>query len=463
MIEIQKGGAVGPEDAVAWLADILGAWHEFTEKEAYAAMADAGIPDALAARAYTFTQVAWGRTLLDGLAVELLRSTFRRDASGTIVESGDLADEPCFAAATRLAEAVQGQPRVQATCHDVGRFPCGEQCPEWRFEARGSGNEPSMPVSLGAILQQAVWRPPGKRSLNTWPRFQNRASWQDPSERSGGGNSGGKRLIDALAAGSAGIRRTDSGVPWFGMPLSPVCQGASAWAGLTGGPWCRGKPDKCPGIDGQVEVDWWPWQRGNRVGRRPRAENPRQPPYRVLRWPKFRSRLAAFCSGRSANGGLNRPFGGPRPVGRFCQGVAHGGLPCYPAFRRSYSTWHAVRPMHNFAPIEGVLGEQFPGRFACQPGKQGHANGLSIRCSGRAGYAFIYEPNQNHQSYLLALRESDEDQNPEVWSTRDAAEVVQRIVPWAFPQAWLLARASRSRAFSQSDCRRSRKGFLPGR
>jgi len=145
-------------------------------------------------------------------------------------------------------------------------------------------------------------------------------------------------------------------------------------------------------------------------------------------WPLF--------AVRSANGGLNRPFGGPRPVGRFCQGVAHGGLPCYPAFCRSYSTWHAVRPMHNFAPIEGVLGEQFPGRFACQPGKQGHANGLSIRCSGRAGYAFIYEPNQNHQSYLLALRESDEDQNPEVWSTRDAAEVVQRIVPWAFPQAW---------------------------
>ena len=102
------------------------------------------------------------------------------------------------------------------------------------------------------------------------------------------------RWPPALPASAAPILR----VPWFGIPLSPVCQGVLRPGQVTGGPWRGRKPDKCPGIDGQEEADWWPWQRGNRVGRRPRAEI-RQPPYRVLRWPKFASRLAAFCSALS--------------------------------------------------------------------------------------------------------------------------------------------------------------------
>jgi hypothetical protein len=136
VMDVEKGGAVGPADAVAWLADILGAWHEFTEKEAYAAMADAGIPDALAARAYTFTQVAWGRTLLDGLGVQFSLQYLCFDASGTIVESGDLADEPCFAAATRLAERYKGSPgfkrlaMMSADFHAVNNALNGGSKPE---------------------------------------------------------------------------------------------------------------------------------------------------------------------------------------------------------------------------------------------------------------------------------------------------------------------------------------------
>ena len=94
--------------------------------------------------------------------------------------------------------------------------------------------------------------------------------------------------------------------------------------------------------------------------------------------------------------------------------------------------------MYDFDPIVKLLDTQFPGRFSCQPGKYGHANGLNVRCSGRGGHAFVYEPKENYRGYLLALHESEEDQNPEVWSARDAAEVIQRVEPWAFPPAWRL-------------------------
>lgn len=110
VMDVEKGGEVAPADAVAWLADILAAWHEFTEDEAYAAMTDAGIPDAIADRAYKFTQVAWGRALLAGLGVQFSPKYFCCNASGTVVESGKLADDPCFAAAAGLAERYKGSP-----------------------------------------------------------------------------------------------------------------------------------------------------------------------------------------------------------------------------------------------------------------------------------------------------------------------------------------------------------------
>ena len=35
--------------------------------------------------------------------------------------------------------------------------------------------------------------------------------------------------------------------------------------------------------------------------------------------------------------------------------------------------------MYDFDPIVKLLDTQFPGRFSCQPGKHGQANGLNIR------------------------------------------------------------------------------------
>jgi hypothetical protein len=103
VIEVEKGGPVSAENAVACLADIVAPRQEFTEDEVYTALADAGVPDSLADRAYKFTQIAWGRALLAGLGVRFSPEYLCFNASGKVVESGKLADAPCFAAASQLA------------------------------------------------------------------------------------------------------------------------------------------------------------------------------------------------------------------------------------------------------------------------------------------------------------------------------------------------------------------------
>jgi hypothetical protein len=101
---------VAPETAVAWLADILAGWGDFTEDDAYAALAEAGVPDAVADRAYKFTQIAWGRDLLAGLGIQFAPEYIWLNGAGEVVDSGLLADEPCFATAARLAQRYRGAP-----------------------------------------------------------------------------------------------------------------------------------------------------------------------------------------------------------------------------------------------------------------------------------------------------------------------------------------------------------------
>jgi hypothetical protein len=95
---------VTPDEAVSRLAQIVASRTDFTEDDIYTAMADAGIPPELADRAYKFTLFAWGRIVLDGIGARFSPDYFCFDAAGEIVESGRLADEPCFAAASRLAQ-----------------------------------------------------------------------------------------------------------------------------------------------------------------------------------------------------------------------------------------------------------------------------------------------------------------------------------------------------------------------
>jgi len=145
VIEVHPGGLVIPDTAVAWLADILASWDEFTEDEVYSALADAGVPGALADRAYKFTQIAWGRSLLAGLGVQFPPEYVCFDASGKVIESGLLADEPCFAAASRLAERYADAPgfkRLALMSADVHAVN----------EALNKGSKPSDLVATPAFL-----------------------------------------------------------------------------------------------------------------------------------------------------------------------------------------------------------------------------------------------------------------------------------------------------------------------
>jgi hypothetical protein len=104
---------VTPEAAVSHLAEIIAARAEFTEDDVYAAMAAAGIPDPVADRAYKFTQTAWGRAFLDGLGVQFSSDYLCFNAAGDVIESGQLADQPFFAAAVRLAPQHARSPGFQ--------------------------------------------------------------------------------------------------------------------------------------------------------------------------------------------------------------------------------------------------------------------------------------------------------------------------------------------------------------
>ena len=90
--------------------------------------------------------------------------------------------------------------------------------------------------------------------------------------------------------------------------------------------------------------------------------------------------------------------------------------------------------MKEFARIIELLNARFPGVFSCRPGQHGRARGLEVRCAGRPGYAFVYEPSQ--VSLLLALHERDEDTHPEVWNETGPEQVVRRVLPWAFSRRW---------------------------
>lgn len=102
-----------PEAAVGRLAEIIAARSDFTEDELYAAMSEVGIPDPVADRAYKFTQTAWGRAFLDGLGVQFGSDYLCFDAAGDVIESGELADQPYFAAAVRLAPRYARSPGLK--------------------------------------------------------------------------------------------------------------------------------------------------------------------------------------------------------------------------------------------------------------------------------------------------------------------------------------------------------------
>jgi hypothetical protein len=73
-------------------------------------MAEAGIPDPVADRAFKFTQIAWGRVFLDGLGVQFSPDYLCFNGAGEVIESGPLAEQPYFAAAMGLARRYARSP-----------------------------------------------------------------------------------------------------------------------------------------------------------------------------------------------------------------------------------------------------------------------------------------------------------------------------------------------------------------
>jgi hypothetical protein len=98
------------EAAVARLAEFVAPRVELTQDDVYAALADAGIPFLVADRALKFTQIAWGRVVLDGLGVHFAPDYLCLNGAGDVIETGLLAEQSDFIAALRLAQRYAGSP-----------------------------------------------------------------------------------------------------------------------------------------------------------------------------------------------------------------------------------------------------------------------------------------------------------------------------------------------------------------
>jgi hypothetical protein len=97
-----RGDSVVPAEAVSRLVEIITARDRFFEDDVYSALAKAGLPDAVADRAYKFTQTAWTRAFLTPMGVRFPPDFLCFNAQGEVIEAGQLDQEPYFVAATQL-------------------------------------------------------------------------------------------------------------------------------------------------------------------------------------------------------------------------------------------------------------------------------------------------------------------------------------------------------------------------
>jgi len=99
-----------PEQAVLALCEILKAVPDACEDEIYSLLERAGLSPSLADRTYKFAQVAWGRSFLGNLNLNI---TFSNeyvcfDANGDVTEAGRLSEEPSYAAAVQQGRNTAG-------------------------------------------------------------------------------------------------------------------------------------------------------------------------------------------------------------------------------------------------------------------------------------------------------------------------------------------------------------------
>jgi len=103
-----------PEAAVDTLARLLDARAPISQSDAVDALIAAGIPAEIADRAYRFTQIAWGRVLLDGLGIGFAPDYMFLNPHGKVLETGLLDDDPCYQAALKLAPTYRQAPAFRA-------------------------------------------------------------------------------------------------------------------------------------------------------------------------------------------------------------------------------------------------------------------------------------------------------------------------------------------------------------
>lgn len=92
-----------PRESIQQLANVLASISpEFTEDDVYKALAEAGVPEDAAGRAYRFAQIACGRRVLDGMGIKFSDEYLCFDRNGDVTKSGSLRYEAHYVAATQL-------------------------------------------------------------------------------------------------------------------------------------------------------------------------------------------------------------------------------------------------------------------------------------------------------------------------------------------------------------------------
>lgn len=179
---VEPGGEVTPALAVDWFAEALAERPDSDEDEWTAALAEAGVPAALARRACLFTQVAWGRALIDGMGMRFSPDYVGFDAAGRVAESGRLAEDPCFAEAVRIAEGYAASPgfmRLAAESADV----------KMAYQAHQDGADPKN-LTTGTLF--LFLEPPTEAGLKAATRVIGEYAGAAPSGRDGGTSAGAR-------------------------------------------------------------------------------------------------------------------------------------------------------------------------------------------------------------------------------------------------------------------------------
>lgn len=103
-----------PEILVRWYIETIVNKPDSGDEEVISALTTAGAGKSDVVAAMHFTQIAFGRFILEGTGIELNNEYVRMCPDGDIYERGDLTNNPMYSAARRLASTADGRKAFQA-------------------------------------------------------------------------------------------------------------------------------------------------------------------------------------------------------------------------------------------------------------------------------------------------------------------------------------------------------------